>query len=210
MDTENKKHIDWKRLGITTLIVILASSTTFLATWYVLDKSTNEQNEVSDKLRTDLQKQIDDLATKLKNSSVSTSTNSSTSTTQSTNSSDRSATTRYPHTYANNDCSFTIDYPSGYKITYGGQENAILSSAKFWAPDNGFSIYCSGGDASLIKSWSDYSTGSLAMKYKTNPDGSVSYDTVSNNGKLISIQFSDPNNSYQDLKTKMLASLTLH
>jgi len=206
MEPNEKPRLDIKRVLITAAIVLLAAGIVGGTTWYVMDKSEKEIKTANDESVAVLQRQIDELKTKTTSTTTtgsSTTTNSGTITTETTKGA-------LVNTYTNTDCAFTLNYPTGFTVTKSGASNAIISSANFYAIDHGFNVFCSGGDVSLIKSYGDYSTDTLAMKTKTNSDGSVSYYEPSNGGKLIIITFEDPNNTYQTLAKQILNTLKLN
>jgi hypothetical protein len=57
MDTK-KEMINWQRLIITTLLVVVASALTSSITWFILDRTFNENQQVNDRLVNDLEKKI--------------------------------------------------------------------------------------------------------------------------------------------------------
>ena len=59
------KLVDWKNPAIITAIAVVAGGVAFGITWLIMDKSINEHDEVSDKLRIELQSQITSLLLKL-------------------------------------------------------------------------------------------------------------------------------------------------
>lgn len=52
------KLIDWQRLIITTLLVVVASVVTSSITWFILDRTFNESQATNAELITDLEKKI--------------------------------------------------------------------------------------------------------------------------------------------------------
>jgi hypothetical protein len=114
------------------------------------------------------------------------------------------------NTYNNKECSFSLKYPDGFTVSNFGATNTTLSSANFQASDHSFMTRCTAGDESLISSYSDYPTGTLTMKERTISPGYQSYYIISKNAKLITITFTDPNSSYQAVKTQILATLALN
>jgi hypothetical protein len=63
-----KAHFSWKRLLTTIALVIFTGVLVFGITWFFLDKMTRENDETSDKLRIELQRQLDGLRGDLKKS----------------------------------------------------------------------------------------------------------------------------------------------
>lgn len=57
MDTK-KEYINWQRLIITTLLVVVAASLTSSITWFILDRTFNESQQTNAKLVDDLEKKI--------------------------------------------------------------------------------------------------------------------------------------------------------
>lgn len=100
---DEKPVFEWRRFLITAVLVIFASGVTFAATWYVLDKSTAEQNEASDKLRVELQKQIDDLSKKVTVAAKTSDTTDATDSWNSYTSTDYKYTVKYPKTWVYKD-----------------------------------------------------------------------------------------------------------
>jgi len=59
------KTINWQRLIITTLLVVVASAITSSITWFILDRTFNESQQTNAKLIDDLEKKITFLGTKI-------------------------------------------------------------------------------------------------------------------------------------------------
>jgi len=63
-----KAHFSWIRLLTTIALVVFTAVLVFGITWFFLDKMTSENDETSDKLRIELQRQLDGLRGDLKKS----------------------------------------------------------------------------------------------------------------------------------------------
>jgi len=57
MDTK-KEFVNWQRLVITTLLVVVAASVTSSITWFILDRTFNESQATNARLVSDLEKKI--------------------------------------------------------------------------------------------------------------------------------------------------------
>ena len=110
VENEEKKF-SWKRLLITTSLVILTAVLTFGITWFILDKSVKESDEASNQLRIELQRQIDELRTKLKT--------------------DTTKTEASDLTYKNTDYGFQMTFPETWK-EYKFLEKTIEGATKTW------------------------------------------------------------------------------
>lgn len=53
-----KEMVNWQRLVITTLLVVVAASLTSSITWFILDRTFNESQQTNAKLVDDLEKKI--------------------------------------------------------------------------------------------------------------------------------------------------------
>jgi len=73
MDTK-EKFINWQRLVITTLLIVVASTITSSLTWFILDRTFNESQETNAKLVSDLEKKITYLGTKIDDTTATTTT----------------------------------------------------------------------------------------------------------------------------------------
>ena len=65
MDTQQRELLNWKRLIITTLLVVVASAVTSSLTWFILDRTFNESQQMNAALVETLEKRITYLDTKL-------------------------------------------------------------------------------------------------------------------------------------------------
>lgn len=55
---DKKELVNWQRLVITTLLVVIASAVTSSITWFILDRTFNESQQTNAKLVNDLEKKI--------------------------------------------------------------------------------------------------------------------------------------------------------
>jgi len=62
---DKKELVNWQRLIITTLLVVVASALTSSITWFILDRTFNESQQTNAKLIDDLEKKITFLGTKI-------------------------------------------------------------------------------------------------------------------------------------------------
>lgn len=209
---ETKPKMNWQRIFITTGFVLASALIVGGTTWYVMDKSAKEIQTANEKTVKELQAQIDGIQKSQRITKTSTSGSDAEMTITDTvpEVNPNSVKGSLKNTYRNDECSYTLNYPDGFKLTNSEARNVIFSSTVFFAVDHGFTASCMAGDATQIKAYNDYSTGTEAMKYVDNSDGSRSYYTVSNGGRLIAIKFSDPNKLYKELETQILATLKLN
>lgn len=62
---DKKELINWQRLIITTLLVVVASAVTSSITWFILDRTFNESQQTNAALINSLEKKITFLGTKI-------------------------------------------------------------------------------------------------------------------------------------------------
>lgn len=62
-----KEMLNWQRLIITTLLIVVASTITSSITWFILDRTFNESQQTNAVLIASLEKKITFLGTKLEN-----------------------------------------------------------------------------------------------------------------------------------------------
>lgn len=62
---DRKELINWQRLIITTLLVVIASAITSSITWFILDRTFNESQQTNSALIDSLEKKITFLGTKI-------------------------------------------------------------------------------------------------------------------------------------------------
>jgi len=67
-----EKYVDWKRLIITTLLVVIASAVTSSITWFILDRTFNESQQTNAALVTDLEKKITFLGKQIEGGATTT------------------------------------------------------------------------------------------------------------------------------------------
>lgn len=65
LDTQQRELLNWKRLIITTLLVVVASAVTSSLTWFILDRTFNESQQMNAALVATLEKKITYLDTRL-------------------------------------------------------------------------------------------------------------------------------------------------
>ncbi len=130
--TSTEKQFSWKRLLITSAIVVFTAVITFGITWYLLDKSAKESDEASNRLRVELQKEIDELRAKLKTT---------------TDSSD-------DLTYKNETYGFELTFPEDWE-EFKILEKTVSGATKTWyvelpTTDTNWSLDTSTSDAGYV------------------------------------------------------------